>query len=197
MRRSSEWTVIERSSPTRRISSLFLYAAVCAVVVGALAWLVRTEPATLDSGEANPVNALPGFLTVMASLGAVFFLMPLIRPPQLHVNHFGLRVRPGYGKTLLIPWSNVEELAAITVGTGKRGHSYLLLAADVYLGRGGSDRPGFTDRSVLREATRATEGLVAGFDLAVRCADFEPDAQRLLASLASFAPGHVQVVDRL
>lgn len=197
MRRSSEWTVVERSSPTRRISSLVLYAVVCAAVVGALVWLVRTEPDTLDSGEANPVVALPGFFGVIVAVGAVFFLMPLIRPPQLHVNHFGLRVRAGFGKVLLIPWSNVEELAAITVGSGRKGHSYLLLATDVYLGRGGSDRPGFIDRSVLREATRATEGLVAGFDLAVRCGDFKPDAQQLLASLTSFAPGHVQVVDRL
>ncbi|WP_026923347.1 hypothetical protein [Glycomyces arizonensis] len=197
MRRSSEWTVVERSSPTRRISSLALYATVCAVVIGSLAWLVHTEPATLNSGEANPVVALPGFFAVIAAVGAVFFLVPLSRPPQLHVNHFGLRVRAGFGKALLIPWSNVEELAAITVGSGRKGHSYLLLAADVYLGRGGSDRPGFIDRSVLREATRATEGLVAGFDLAVRCGDFRPEPQQLLARLASFAPGHVQVVDRL
>ncbi|GAB3647693.1 hypothetical protein [Glycomyces tarimensis] len=197
MRRSSEWTVVERSSPTRRISSLILYALVCAVGIGALAWLVHTEPGTLDSGEPNPVVALPGFFAAVAALGAVLLLAPLIRSPQLHVNHFGLRVRPSFGKVLLIPWSNVEELAAITVGSGRRGHSYLLLATDVYLGRGGSDRPGFIDRSVLREANRATEGLVAGFDLAMRCNDFAPEPQQLLARLASFAPGHVQVVDRL
>ncbi|GAB3226625.1 hypothetical protein GCM10027447_16990 [Glycomyces halotolerans] len=197
MRRSSEWTVVERSSPTRRISSLVLYAFVCAAGIGALAWLVHTEPPTLDSGEPNPVVALPGFFTVMSLLGALFFLVPLIRPPKLSVNHFGLRVRPSFGKVLLIPWSNVEELAAITVGSRRRGHSYLLLATDVYLGRGGSDRPGFVDRSVLREANRATEGLVAGFDLAMRCNDFKPQPQQLLARLASYAPGHVQVVDRL
>lgn len=197
MRKSSEWTVVERSTPTRRISSLVLYALVCASGIIALAWLVNTEPAVLDSGEPNPVVALPRFFTVMSVLGALIFLMPLIRPPLLYVNHFGLRVRPSYGRVLLIPWSNVEELAAITVGSRRRGNSYLLLATDVYLGRGGSDRPGFVDRSVLREANRATEGLVAGFDLAVRCGDFGPEPQRLLALLASFAPGHVRVVDRL
>ncbi|MEU6858285.1 hypothetical protein AB0B28_05340 [Glycomyces sp. NPDC046736] len=197
MRRSSEWVVVERSSPTRRISALVLYALACAVVIGTLAALVRTEPSTLDSGEPNPVAALPGFFTAIGALGAVCFLVPLVRPPKLSVNHFGLRVRPGFGKNLLIPWSNVEELAAIHVGSRRRGTSYLLFAADVYLGRGGSDRPGFIGRSVLREANRATEGLVAGFDLAVRCKDFEPEAQQLLARLASYAPGHVQVVDRL
>ncbi|THV41552.1 hypothetical protein [Glycomyces buryatensis] len=196
MRRSSEWVVVERSSPARRISSLVLYALVCAAGIAALAWLVHTEPGTLDSGEANPVVALPGFFTVIALIGTVFFLAPLVRPPMLFVNHFGLRVRPSFGKVLLIPWSNVEELAAITVGSRRRGQSYLLLAADVYLGRGGSDRPGFIDRSVLREANRATEGLVAGFDLAIRCKDFEPKPDQLLARLASYAPGHVQVVDR-
>ncbi len=189
--------MVERSSPARRISSLVLYAVVCATAVGALVWLVHTEPGTLDSGESNPVVVLPGFFTVMALLGVLFFLVPLLRPPKLSVNHFGLRVRPSFGKVLLIPWSNVEELAAITVGSRRRGHSYLLLATDVYLGRGGSDRPGFIDRSVLREANRATEGLVAGFDLAIRCNDFDLKAQQLLARLASFAPGHVQVVDRL
>lgn len=197
MRRSSEWTVVERSSPARRISSMTLYVLVCGAGIGALVWLVHTEPGTLDSGEANPVVALPGFFAVMALAGSVFFLVPLVRPPKLMVNHFGLRVRPSFGKVLMIPWSNVEELAAITVGSGRRGHSYLLLAADVYLGRGGSDRPGFIDRSVLREANRATEGLVAGFDLAVRCADFNLEPEKLLARLTSFAPGHVQVVDRL
>jgi hypothetical protein len=195
--RSSEWVVVERSSPTRRISALVLYALGCAALVGALAALVRTEPSTLDSGEPNPVAALPGFFTLMAAIGAVCFLVPLVRPPRLMVNHFGLRVRPGFGKSLLIPWSNVEELAAIHVGSRRRGSSYLLFAADVYLGRGGSDRPGFIGRSVLREANRATEGLVAGFDLALRCKDFQPEAQQLLAALASYAPGHVQVVDRL
>lgn len=197
MRRSSEWVVVDRSSPTRRISSLVLYALVCAAGIVALIWLVHTEPATLNSGEDNPVVKLPGFFTVMAVLGALFFLVPLLRPPLLSVNHFGLRVRPSFGKVVLIPWSNVEELAAITVGSRRRGQSYLLLAADVYLGRGNSDRPGFIDRSVLREANRATEGLVAGFDLAIRCGDFDPKPQQLLASLASYAPGHVQVVDRL
>ncbi|MFB9658942.1 hypothetical protein ACFQS3_12675 [Glycomyces mayteni] len=197
MGRSSEWVVVERSSPTRRISSLALYAAACAVGVGALAGLVHTEPSVLDSGEPNPVAALPGFFTVIALIGAACFLVPLVRPPKLMANHFGLRVRPSFGKALLIPWSNVEELAAIHVGSKRRGTSYLLFAADVYLGRGGSDRPGFLGRSVLREANRATEGLVAGFDLAVRCKDFAPEPQQLLARLASFAPGHVQVVDRL
>ncbi|MFC3492787.1 hypothetical protein [Glycomyces rhizosphaerae] len=197
MRRSSEWVVVERSSPTRRISSLVLYSLGCATVVFALFMLVRTEPGTLDSGEPNPVAALPGFFTVMAVIGATSFLVPLVRPPKLMVNHFGLRVRPGFGKSLLIPWSNVEELAAIHVGAKRRGTSYLLFAADNYLGRGGSDRPGFLGRSVLREANRATEGLVAGFDLAVRCKDFAPEPQQLLARLASYAPGHVQVVDRL
>lgn len=197
MRRSSEWVVVERSSPTRRISSLVLYSLACAAVIAALIGLVHTEPGTLDSGEPNPVAALPGFFTVMALLGATCFLVPLVRPPKLMANHFGLRVRPSFGKSLLIPWSNVEELAAIHVGSRRRGTSYLLFAADVYLGRGGSDRPGFIGRSVLREANRATEGLVAGFDLAVRCKDFAPEPQALLARLASYAPGHVQVVDRL
>jgi hypothetical protein len=197
VRRSSEWIVIERSSPTRRISSLVLYSLACAALIGTLYALVRTEPDTLDSGEPNPVAALPWFFLVMAVLGATSFLLPLVRPPKLMVNHFGLRVRPGFGKSLLIPWSNVEELAAIHVGSRRRGTSYLLFAADVYLGRGGSDRPGFLGRSVLREANRATEGLVAGFDLAVRCKDFATEPQQLLARLASYAPGHVQVVDRL
>ncbi|MBO3734205.1 hypothetical protein [Glycomyces niveus] len=188
---------IERSSPTRRISSLVLYSVACTALIVGLFLLVRTEPETLDSGEPNPVAALPGFFTVMALLGAASFLVPLVRPPKLMVNHFGLRVRAGFGKSLLIPWSNVEELAAIHVGSKRRGASYLLFAADSYLGRGGSDRPGFLGRSVLREANRATEGLVAGFDLAVRCKDFALEPQQLLARLASFAPGHVQVVDRL
>jgi hypothetical protein len=177
--------------------SLASYIAVCTAGVGVLFWLVRTEPAVLDSGERNPVTALPGFFSVIALLGTVVFLIPLLRPPKLYVNHFGLRVRASFGKVLLIPWSNVEELAAITVGSRRRGSAYLLLATDVYLGRGGSDRPGFVDRSVLREANRATEGLVAGFDLAVRCGDFKLEPAQLLARLASYAPGHVQVVDRL
>ena len=197
MRRSSEWIVVEPSSPSRRISSLALYALTCSTGIAALIGLVRTEPGTLDSGEPNPVAALPGFFTVMAVLGAVCSLVPLVRPPRLMVNHFGLRVRPSFGKSLLIPWSNVEELAAINVGSRRRGSAFLLLATDVYLGRGGSDRPGFLGRSGLREANRATEGLVAGFDLAVRCKDFALEPQQLLARLASYAPGHVQVVDRL
>ncbi|MFC4334138.1 hypothetical protein [Salininema proteolyticum] len=194
MRRKTEWTQVPRRAPLYRLTALAGYLAGAAGVYAVMKWLTSVEPAVLDSGQDNPVVRIPLFLASLACLGALFFIVPLVRRPRLAANHFGLRIRPGFTKTLVIPWSNIEEIAAITV-TGRRPVSYLLLATDSYLGLG--DRPSFTDRTVLREANRATEGLVSGFDVAVRCQDFALSPGKQLAQLASYAPGHVRIVDRL
>ncbi|WP_025273051.1 hypothetical protein [Haloglycomyces albus] len=195
MRRKTEWITIRRRTPLRRLSTLAAYSFAMVCVVLFTVWLTDTEPRHLDSQQTNPVTALPPFIMTLAAIGALFFLVPLLRRPLLQANHFGVKIRPSFTKTLVIPWSNIEEIAAITVSGGRRSVSYLLLATDTYLGLG--DRPRFSDRSVLREANRATEGLVAGFDVAIRCEDFHPSPDKQLAQLASYAPGHVRIVDRL
>ncbi|QSB05280.1 hypothetical protein [Natronoglycomyces albus] len=196
MARASEWTTVRRRVPARRLAYLLAYLIVVATMGSLLHWILATEPEILDSGEANPTVQVKSYFLLVAAIASVFILIPLMRPAKLLVNHYGLRVRPNSHRELLIPWTNVEELAAISVGS-RRGNHYLLIATDIYLGRAGSDRPGFMARSVLREANRATEGLVAGFDLAVRLDDFKDPPPRVLAELASHAPGHVQVIDRL
>lgn len=195
-RTGSEWITIRRRVPVRRLAYLFVFLIVVALMGWLLHWILATEPLVLDSGEANPTIQLRNYFLVVAGVTSIFLLVRLLRPAKLLVNHYGLRVRPNSHKELLIPWTNVEELAAISVGT-RKPTNYLLIATDIYLGRAGSDRPGFMARSVLREANRATEGLVAGFDLAVKLDDFKDSPPRVLAELASHAPGHVQVIDRL
>lgn len=194
---AAEWVVLRRQPPKRALIRLGGYVAVGGVVTF-LTWLLfASEPATLDTGASNPAAGVPTFVALMAVAGVLLSLLPVLRQPQLALNHYGLLVRPGAFRTLLLPWVHIEEVAAVTVPDRGSGDAYLLVACDDYLGRHSGDRPGFGDRAVLREANRATEGRADGFDVAVRLADFQHEPRTILDEMARYSAEHVQVVDQL
>ncbi|HET8640462.1 MAG TPA: hypothetical protein VFM37_00900, partial [Pseudonocardiaceae bacterium] len=106
-------------------------------------------------------------------------------------------VRPGFLRTLLVPWAYVAEVTTYT----SRGETFLLVRChgrrDGRLG----DWPRCWDRSVLRSAVRISRmqrgrgSAVTGYHLAVRIGEFVGTPQAQLASLRSVAPDHVVVAD--
>jgi hypothetical protein len=183
-----EW---RRAFPSRAVVVLVWYVGLAGAVLGLTLLLFGDEPARLDSGAANPLAAIPPVAVVVAAVGAVPFVVALVRRPVVAANHYALTVRPGVVRTLVLPWSHITGVAVRRVGR----ETYLLVgcrrALDVL-----GDHPGWFDQGVLRSlrrGSRAGRALAADYDLAVRTRDFagEPNAQ--LATLAAFAPDHVLI----
>ncbi|MGH8791125.1 MAG: hypothetical protein ACRDXX_00560 [Stackebrandtia sp.] len=196
-KKATDWIVVRQRLPRRALVRLATYL-LTAVAVTFLTWLLfATEPSTLAGGEPNPAARATPFVGAMATLGVVLAAGPVLRPPQLAVNHYGVSVRPGAYRTLLLPWVHVEEIATVVVPGRGRGDSYLLFACDEYCGYHSGDRPRFLDRAALREANRATEGRLGGFDLALRLGDFKMSPREIASRIADYAPDHVSVVNQL
>ena len=179
-----EW---RRSFPSRSLAALGWYAACATIVVAAMLLLFGTEPAHLVTGEHNVLADLPMWTEALAVAGAVPFALAVIRRPRVAANHFALIVRPGWVRTLVLPWSRVAEVTVAEVDEER----YLLVRCRPSLDQTGSS-PHWVDRTVLRALAR--EGFRKGrhFDLALRMSDFTspaPDGQ--MAALAAFAPDHV------
>ena len=186
-----------QASTAPRVVSLAASTVLAAVVVVVTWALFVTEPDLLSDGSPNPAAAAPTFVALMACVGVGIAVIPVVRPPQLAVNHFGLAVRPGAFRSVLLPWVHVEEVAAMSVPGRRRSDAYLFIACDAHIGRHSGDRPRFLDRAVLREANRVTEGRAVNFDMALRLADFADPAPDLLRRVGRFAPRHVTVADEL
>ena len=159
-----EW---RRSFPSRPLATLGWYL-LCAVLVTALILaLFVDEPERLSSGRPNPLAHLPIWTVSLAALGAVPFVLAVVRRPLVAANHFALTVRPGWVRTLVLPWSRVAEVAAFEVA----GERYLLVRC-----RDGPDRMGNTphwlDQALLRELAKDGSKLARRHDLAVRMRDF-------------------------
>ena len=185
---------LRRRFPARHVSRLLSYVLVAGLVLLLVAFVFHDEKAVLDNGAANPLAHVTWFAAGALALGLLPYVYRLVRLPRLEVNHFGLIVRPGASRTLVLPWVHIEQLAGYTVRDRRRTRTYLLIACDGHQGRLG-DRPGYTDRIVLREAVHMTGGVVRGFDLAVRMRDFADAPAAQLAQLSAYAPTHVDVVD--
>lgn len=180
-----EW---RRSFPSHALVVLGSYAAAAGLGVAAVWLLFGGEPRVLDTGEANPLAVIAPASVVVAALGALPFVLAVLRRPVVAANHYALHVRPTWLRTLVLPWARIAKVAAYRVDD----ELYLLVRCWETLDRLG-DRPKWIDRSVLRAAERAaadTERL-AGFHLAVRMRDFTGAPTAQLASLAAFAPDHV------
>jgi hypothetical protein len=188
-----EW---RRSFPARALR-VFAWYAVGAMLVVAVVWLLfGSEPEHLDTGAANPLADIPMWTAVLAAVGAVIALLPVLRRPSVAANHYALIVRPDALRTLMLPWASIAQVVVTDVGD----EPYLLvrmLVARESLG----DRPGWWDQAVLRAARRALPGRrgsrLSGYHLAVRMREFagRPDAQ--LGTLAAYAPESVVISDRL
>jgi hypothetical protein len=150
------------------------------------------EPETLDSGAHNPLADLPMWTAGLAAAGAVPIALAVVRRPRVGANHFALTVRPGWVRTLVLPWSRVGEVAAIEAG----GERYLVVRLLEGLDRTGTD-PAWIDQGVLRELARVSERGVRGIDVAVRLRDFSGGPDGHLAALAAFAPDQVHIANQL
>jgi hypothetical protein len=183
-----EW---RRAFPTRAVAVLVWYGGIAGAALGLVLLLFGEEPARLDDGAANPLATLPPVAVVVALVGAVPFILALIRRPVVAANHYALTVRPGVWRTLVLPWSHITGVAVRRLG---REH-YLLVGCRRALDALG-DHPGWIDQGMLRTLVRSSRyarAAVADYDLAVRMRDFvgEPGAQ--LGTLAAFAPDHVLI----
>jgi len=194
---SAEWVVIRRRAPRRAMIRLAGYLALAIVVTGVTWALFITEPARLANGESNPAASAPLFTGLIAGIGVALATIPVLRPPNLAVNHYGVAVRPGAFRTVLLPWVHVEEVAALSVPGRRSSDAYLLFACDDHIGRHSGDRPRFLDRGVLREGNRATEGRAASFHMAIRLAEFQQSPAVVLREVAGFTPPHITVADQL
>ena len=181
-----EW---RRGFPSRSLAALGWYAVCATIVVAAVLLLFGAEPDQLDSGDHNVLADVPMWTEVLAAAGAVPFALALIRRPRVAANHFALMVRPGWVRTLVLPWSRVAEVMIAAVDE----EQYLLVRCRESLDQTGNS-PHWVDRTVLRALAR--EGFRKGrhFDLALRMSDFtSPRIEGQMAGLAAFAPDHVLI----
>lgn len=178
---SLEW---RRRFPTRVVRSLAWYLLAAGTIIAVVWLLFGAEPRRLPSGEANPLALLPLLTTILAGLGALPLVAALVRRPRVGADHYALYLRPGTGRTLLLPWATVTEITAATAA----GRPFLLVALRP-AGSQPGDRPRWFDQAALRSAA----SMAAGFDLAVRLDDFIGDPAEQLASLAAWAPGRVSI----
>ena len=180
-----EW---RRSFPSRSLAGLGWYGVVAVLIVAAVLLLFGGEPATLDTGGRNPLADIPMWTEVLVGLGAIPFILAVVRRPRVAANHFALTVRPGWVRTLVLPWSRVAEVTTAEVA----GERYLLVRCRAGLDSMG-DSPHWVDQSVLRGIGREGFRKARRFDLAVRLRDFTPAADGQMTALAAFAPDHVLI----
>jgi hypothetical protein len=180
-----EW---RRSFPSRSLAALAWYAVVAVLLVAASRLLFGGEPRTLNSGEHNPLADIPMWTEVLVGVGSVPFVLAVIRRPRVGANHFALTVRPGWVRTLVLPWSRVAEVTTADVA----GERYLLVRCRAGLDSMG-DSPKWVDQSVLRAIAREGPKKAKRFDLAVRLRDFTPAVDGQMTALAAFAPDHVLI----
>jgi hypothetical protein len=184
-----EW---RRSFPAHALGVLGWYALAAAVGLGVVWVLFGSEPQRLGSGRLNPLAVVPIWAAILSAILGLPFVLSVLRRPIVAANHYALNVRPGWVRTLVLPWARVSEVAAYRVDNEPL---LLVRCRDAMEPLG--DHPGWLDRTVLRAALR--EGgprsrVLSGFDVAVRMSDFVGSPRGQLAALAAFAPDHVVVV---
>ncbi|WP_327006970.1 hypothetical protein OHA72_06610 [Dactylosporangium sp. NBC_01737] len=184
-----EW---RRSFPSRSLVTLAWYVLSASLAVGIVRGLFADEPEILASGADNPLADLPMWTVALATVGATPFVLAVARRPRVGANHFALTVRPGWIRTLVLPWSRVAQVTLMEIG----GERYLLVRLRAGLDRTGTN-PAWLDQNVIRELSKTPSKRASGFDVAVRLRDFVggPDGQ--LAALAAFAPDQVLIANHL
>jgi hypothetical protein len=183
-----EW---RRAFPGRALKLVGVCAAAGGFAVVAAWVLFGDEPATLNSGDVNPLASVPQWtmLAAAAVVGASF--VPLARRPCVAATQHALSVRPGVLRTVLLPWATIVEIT----GVRSAGEEFLLVRLQPGLDALG-DHPGYWDKAVLRAAARGYPRAVE-FDLAVRMREFAGTGPAKMAALAAYAPEKVDITSRL
>ena len=184
-----EW---RRSFPSRSLATLAWYVASAGLAVILVRGLFGDEPEVLDSGTHNPLADIPMWTVSLAVAGAVPIVLAVARRPRVGADHFALTVRPGWIRTLVLPWSRVAEVAAMEIA----GDRYLLVRLREGLDLTGTN-PHWVDQTVLRELSKSGLKRSRGFDVAVRLRDFTGGSDGQLAALAAFAPDQVLIANHL
>ncbi len=179
-----EW---RRSFPTHALLALGRYAAIAGLGLGVVWLLFGGEPKSLDTGLSNPLAVVMPASLVLAGLGALPYVIAVLRRPVLAANHYALHVRPTWVRTLVLPWARIAKIVAFQVGD----EPYLLIRCRSTFDRSG-DQPSRIDQSALRAALQSSDSeLLDGYDLAVRMRDFTGTPEAQLAALAAVTPDHV------
>jgi hypothetical protein len=183
-----EW---RRAFPSRALRAVGACAAAGGLAVAAVWVLFGNEPATLNSGEANPLASVPQWTIVAATavMGASF--VPVFRRPSVIATHYALSLRPGMLRTLLLPWATIAEVTGVRAGS----EEFLLVRLQPGLDALG-DHPGYWDKAVLRAAGRGYPR-AGDFDLAVRMREFAGAGPAKVSALAAYAPESVDITSRL
>ncbi|HET8659053.1 MAG TPA: hypothetical protein VFM55_08665 [Micromonosporaceae bacterium] len=187
-----EW---RRAFPFRALGVLAWYVILGAVALVAAIVLFGSEPDTLSSGRLNPLSLAPAATGVLVAAIGVPVVLALLRRPVVSADHFALTVRPGFLRTLMLPWAHIAEVAVYA----GRGETFLLVRCGKRRDDRLGDWPHWWDRSVLRSAARMSRmqrgrgPAVAGYHLAVRMGEFAGSPQAQVAALCSVAPEHVVV----
>ncbi|GAA2604844.1 hypothetical protein GCM10010399_39870 [Dactylosporangium fulvum] len=184
-----EW---RRSFPSRSLSTLAWYVVSAGLVVLLVRGLFADEPEVLDSGADNPLADVPMWTLALAVVGAVPVVLAVVRRPRVGANHFALTVRPGWVRTLVLPWSRVAGVAMVEV----EGERYLVVRLRDSLDRTGTN-PAWLDQDVVRELAKTGSLPARSFDVAVRLRDFQGGPPGQLAALAAFAPDQVAIANHL
>ncbi|MET7396418.1 hypothetical protein ABZS66_23350 [Dactylosporangium sp. NPDC005572] len=188
----SEWIEWRRSFPSRSLSTLAWYAVCATLAVLLVRALFAGEPAVLDSGAHNPLADAPIWMLAVACVGVVPAVLSVARRPRVGANHFALTVRPGWIRTLVLPWSRVAEVSMVEI----EGERYLVIGLRASLDRTGTN-PAWPDRSVLRELAKSDARRAGHYDVAVRLRDFAGGPESQMSSLAAFAPDEVHMKNHL
>ncbi|MGH3714621.1 MAG: hypothetical protein ACRDT4_14350, partial [Micromonosporaceae bacterium] len=164
-------------------------------MVAALWLLFGEEPRQLPSGIVNPMAYLPHLAAGAAAIGLVPAVLAVFRRPLITADSYSLTLRPGIGRTLVLPWASISDVAVYKVALQDDPEPLLLIRCVERHGKLG-DTPTWWDQSVLRKAAKAAGGAIGGYDVAVKFAEFHGDYQQHLAAIGEFAPERVTVVDR-
>jgi hypothetical protein len=180
-----------RRRPPRRAAARLAWSLVLAAGVLGPLWLVfGNEPRTTADGAVNPFALVPWLGAGLFAVVLAPQVLALVRRPYVAGDHYALTVRPGVGRTLVLPWVELEEVCVTEVDEER-----VLLVRLRPLSRHSGDQPGWWDQGHLRATVREASW-VRAYHLAVPLSDFADGSDDLLVEAAGWAPGHVTLVNR-
>jgi hypothetical protein len=188
---ASDRIVWKRRRPNRAAGRL-AWTAFVAVSVSLPTWLLfGSEPAQADNGALNPLALVAPAVVGIFGLVLIPQIVALVRRPVVSADHYALVVRPGVGRTLVLPWAQVAELTVVDLD-----EEYIMLVRCRPEPRASGDQPRWWDQGTLRSVVRGA-AFASAYDLAVPMADFLGSPESLLADLGVCAAPHVVLVLRV